>query len=360
MSNISTTSVEMTTNKALFADKSKHVSVRELPIPEPGADEVLVEVLYTGINPSDIRHPKFLEIANTVIGDDFCGKVVKSNSIKFQVDDIIAGFTPASYPRPVQYGTHQAYVCCPDNMCYNVPDNLPHDHAAALNVVAMTAADTLFNLFSFPLLTANESKLPGPLLVWGASTSVGVCVIQYARASRCPLIVAVASPSRHKLLRELGAIVCFDYSSATVVEDIQAAVRGTGKGPIRYALDAVGTTERPTSAEMVKRCIDKKALAASVIHRLDRRFQFPLAMTLQNFYIKPWFLPFKLKTPAWPADQWRAWEALQWAIQEYGDGFQLPVVKVIEGRGEDILRRAERIAEGKGGFGKTVVRQPMQ
>ncbi|CAI6073874.1 unnamed protein product [Clonostachys chloroleuca] len=259
-------------NKAMFVNKKNKYSVRDFPIPEPDENEVLVQVLYSGMNPADLRHPKYLGIRDTVIGDDFCGRVIKSCSPKFGRDDLIAGYTPLLIPRPAKYGTYQSYLCCPDNMYYKVPKNLPIEDAAALTLVAMTAADTLFNHFGLPLPTDREKTPSGPILIWGASTSVGLCAVQYARASNCETIIATASPGRHELLYKFGATHCFDYSSPTVVQDIQATIAVAKKGPHAYALDAVGSREKPTSADWIRQCATNTTVLASVIYQFNKRY----------------------------------------------------------------------------------------
>lgn len=105
--------------------------------------------------------------------------------------------------RPTKYGTHQAQYSCPEDLVFSVPSHIPDSHAAALTVVAMTAADTVFNLFKSPLPDTPAAFLH-LALVWGVSSSVGVCTVQFLRASRCQNILVKASPARHELLKSLG------------------------------------------------------------------------------------------------------------------------------------------------------------
>jgi len=85
--------------------------------------------------------------------------------------------------------------------------------------------------------------------------------------------------ARHDLLKSLGENLVFDYASPTVVGDIVSAVRALGHGSITHALDAVGTIESPTSADLIVRCAGESAILSSVVLRTDRRFQMPVAMT---------------------------------------------------------------------------------
>lgn len=168
---------------ALYVDENLTPSVqRDQPIPEHSDRE---ETLYSGTNPADLKHATLLGISPAVLGYDFCGKVLRASpSSIFQPGQIVAGYTPTGVGRPPKYGTHQGYLVCPEEMAFRVPGNLPRSHAACLGVVAMTAADALFILFGLPLPGQSVHDKPlGSILIWDASSSVGLCAVQLARAS---------------------------------------------------------------------------------------------------------------------------------------------------------------------------------
>ncbi|KAJ5370509.1 uncharacterized protein N7496_006601 [Penicillium cataractarum] len=349
------------TNMAIYAAKNGQFLAKNFPIATPDDKEVQIKVICSGVNPADIRHPRYAGLVDSIIGDDFCGRVTQTRSTKFKVGDIVAGYTPPGLPRPYKYGTHQAFLCCPEDMCFHVPPSMPHEHAAALTVVAMTAADTLYNLFSFPLPTESRRQDLGPLLIWGGSTSVGVCTIQLARESGCFPIFVTASPERHETLRKLGATACFDYLSPKVVMDIQEATVQAGFQSIRYAFDAVGTKGRPSSAQLLSKCASKDTILVSAVGSLTGKFKMPLACKNIDVTIKPFSFWFKITLRKKPDEHWRAWKALTWITENYGQDqkFVLPQVRVFEGSGEEVIDIAEKVAIGKGGFGKIVVKQPM-
>ena len=225
---------------ALYVDQQGDFSVRN-NIDHGGHDpnELRIEILYSGVNPADTKHAS-LGIRSTVIGYDFCGRVISApQGSRFSKGDCVAGYTPSGIGRPTKYGTHQAQCSCPEDLVFGVPSHIPDSHAAALTVVTMTAADAVFNLFKLPLPDTPAAFLH-PVLVWGASSSVGICTVQFLRASGCENILVTASPARHELLKSFGATHVFDYTSPTVVSDIATTVQALNQGPISHALDAVG------------------------------------------------------------------------------------------------------------------------
>ncbi|KAL3472720.1 chaperonin 10-like protein [Aspergillus californicus] len=352
--------------KALFVDDHATFSVRDRNADYlVGNGEVLVENLFSGVNPADVKHATLLGIRNTVLGYDFCGHVVKTNhESNFTVGNIVAGYTPSGVGRDSKFGTHQAFTVLPESMLFKVPTNLPHEDAACLTVVTMTAADALFNVFDVPLpapSTRNDANDgTGPLLIWGASSSVGSCALQFAAASGCYPIFVTASTARHENLQALGATRCFDYSSPAVLEEIREALESLQSGPIQYAIDAVGTDPNPLAADGIESILSPKAKLISVVLRNDERFKMPTATPHLDFRIHPAGLPHAITIPGRPEARQKAWAALLWAIENYGRLFKLPPVEVFRGSAEEALEELQKVANGRRGYGKLAIPQPLK
>lgn len=349
----------MSSSKAVYVDEYANISIRtDVQKHEPAMNELLIDVEYSGVNPADIRHATELGIRSTTLGYDFSGRVIEApaNS-QYKTGDLVAGYTPTSIGRASRYGTHQAYIAAPQDMVFRVPSNLSPSHAASLSTVAMTAADVLYNIFKVPLPDA--SVIDGsPLLIWGASTSVGICALQFAKASGFRNILVTASPKRHELLKELGATYTFDYASSAALQNISQTLEKIGNGPIRYALDAVGSRGPDGSSETMLKAVEKSTICACVT-RFDPPFRMPVAMTNMDFRIQPKGAQHPISIPARPEDHWRAWKALHWAIANYGSAFSLPNVEVFEVTAEEAIQTLQDVAESKRGFGKVVLRHPL-
>lgn len=354
-------------NVALRVDENLNFGVsRDEDIPTPGKGELLIETRFSGANPADIKHSTQLGIHSTRLGYDFFGNVLKAPSgSAFKVGDSVAGYTPTGIGRLAKYGTHQSYLVCPEKMAFSVPEDMPPEHAACLTVVAMTAADALYNLFKLPLpgdpaQSSSDNDSTGPLLIWGASSSVGICAIQFARASGVSPILVSASPKRHALLTELGVTHCFDYKSPSVIEEIRTVLNDYHYDGASYAFDAVGSPSGPGSAQMVASCASQNAILVSVVVQQDPRFLMPLAVTNEDVTLKIPGISNPITIPARKDDHQRAWAALQWAVNNYESRFRLVSVDVLKGRAEDALEELKLLA-GKGrGFGKLALMHPLQ
>jgi len=350
-------------NIALYIREDCSFEVRDdLGIPEHGEKKILVRTVYSGVNPADIVHGTELGVRSTVLGYDFSGEVVSSApDSKFKPGQLVAGYTPTSVGRPIKYGTHQDFLVCPEDMCFAVPDHIPMSHAAGLASVTMTAADVVFNLFKLPLPVPNQTRAehnnPGPLLIWGASTSVGICTLQFAKAVGCDPIFVTASPSRHSDLLELGASKCFDYASPTVVSDVKAAIHDMAKGNLSYALDAAGRETDSTVLSLLEQCVeDPKTEIANVVFRSGTKMPFATRNSSITFHLKG--APHPIIIPASPDDHWRAWEALAWAVNNYGRSFKLPWVRECNEDAGHALKELLAIATLGRGAGKTVIKHP--
>ncbi|KAL1864007.1 hypothetical protein Daus18300_007972 [Diaporthe australafricana] len=354
------------TNTCLFVDNDCKTSViRNFAAPTPADDEYLIEVLYSGVNPADIKHAQGLGIRDVVMGYDFCGRVLRTptsppggpGKAAFAVGDLVAGMTPTGRPRPKKYGSHQDHMAVPEDMAFAVPAGIPPQEAASLAVVTCTAADALYTFFkvSPPDESAPETHEYGPLLVWGGSTGVGICLIQLARASGVTPIIATASPGRHGLLRDLGATHCFDYKDPEAISKIRAALQESGAGKLSFAIDAAGSKE---AVELVEQLVEPETVFLStVVHPGRPHLKIPLACTRDDISLRL-ANGIEMNIPARVEDWKRTWAAVKWAVDHYGKDFRMPAVEVFDGSGEDALLELEKVA-AQGKFGKLVIKHPL-
>lgn len=227
-------------NTALYADQNGELCVRrDLLVPKPSDGELLIEVLFSGVNRGDIAAVQHLGSRSRVLGTDFTGRVLEVSDrtdIAFKPGDLVLGYTFANYDRPLRYGSHQSYISIPPRNIFKVPEHVPLADAAGLKTVVQTASDALLNLH-LPLPSMAHGTINGVLVISGGATTVGIATIQLARNSGITSIIVTASPGRHELLKSLGATCCFDYSNENVVQDIKTAV----KKPLAFGRCSVST-----------------------------------------------------------------------------------------------------------------------
>jgi NADPH:quinone reductase-like Zn-dependent oxidoreductase len=184
----------------------------EIPTPTPAADEVLVKVRATSINPYDwhilrgepriarlipggvgLRRPNL-----SVLGCDVAGTVEA-------VGRGVTGFRPgdAVYAL-VRQGGFAEYVTVKEQLLAFKPQTMSYEESAAVPMAAVTALVAIRD--------AGRLEAGQKVLVNGASGGVGTFAVQLAKALGAK-VVGVCGPRNVELVRAIGADEVIDYSS---------------------------------------------------------------------------------------------------------------------------------------------------
>jgi NADPH:quinone reductase len=242
------------------------LELRDWPQPEPAAGELLVAVHAAGVNPVDAENRAdgaWAEIQPPVIpGYDFSGVVeaLGDGAGDVAVGDEVFGALPV---RVTRSGSYAEYVAVSGEIVALKPDRLSHAEAAAAPVAACTAYESLRRL----RLEAGEW-----LFVHGAGGGVGTFAVQIATAMGAR-VLAVASARHHRLLGELGAEACVDYTA----EDVGEAVRRIAGGEVDAVADFVGGPALASSLPLLRergRVVEIVELAGDLELLLDRNQDF--------------------------------------------------------------------------------------
>ena len=113
----------------------------------------------------------------------------------------------------------------------------------AINAIAIESPQTDAELATYPCAYTTAENLvsrtglrPGEtVVIAGASGGVGSAAIQLCRL-RGARVIAIASPAKADLLRDLGAAAVIDRN----VDDLETAIRDATGGSVDVALDVVG------------------------------------------------------------------------------------------------------------------------
>jgi len=200
--------------------------VREVPDPEPGPDEVLVEVVSSALNRADLLQRRGLypgpPAEFDIPGMEFAGRVVAVGTrvTGRSVGDAVMGIVAGS--------AHAELLVVHERQTASVPEALALDAAGAVPEVFITAFDALVVQGG---LTSGRVAL-----VHAGASGVGTAAIQIARAVGADAIVTT-SAGKVEACRDLGATVVVDYGSADFV---QAALEHTGGRGVDVVLDVVG------------------------------------------------------------------------------------------------------------------------
>jgi NADPH2:quinone reductase len=200
---------------------------RDVPVPAPGAGEVLIKVAAAGVNRPDVLQrqgnypaPKGhselpgLEVAGVVAA---LGEGVERIAVGDAVLALVAG------------GGYAEYATAPAVCCIRKPDAMSFTEAAAIPETFFTV---WHNVFERGGLKAGET-----FLVHGGTSGIGVTAIQLAKAFGARVITTAGSDEKCAAARALGADVAINYRTQDFAEVIR---QETGKRGVDVILDMVG------------------------------------------------------------------------------------------------------------------------
>ncbi|ESZ92912.1 putative quinone oxidoreductase [Sclerotinia borealis F-4128] len=216
----------------------------EAAIPQPGPDEVVIKVIVAGSNVKDWLHLKALN-KSLNSGDDIAGiihslgKNVCSKN-EFHLEDRVAAFHPMLEP----HGAYAEFAVAPMHTIMKLPDAMTFEEAATIPLVATTAAISLYRRQHLPPPWSPRSdSIPIPLIIYGASSSLGTFAIKLARASNIHPIIAIAGGSSshlETLLDPSSGDKLIDYRLGTE-KMIKATKIALGNLECHHALDAISS-----------------------------------------------------------------------------------------------------------------------
>jgi NADPH:quinone reductase-like Zn-dependent oxidoreductase len=191
---------------------SDHLDLTAVDTPVPAADEVLVRVRATSVNPYDWHHmrgePRVARMMPgtlglrapklRILGGDMAGQVeaVGEDVTEFRPGDDVFAL--------LEQGGFAEYVSVPERLLARKPGNLSYEQAAAVPIAATTA---LLGLRDVARIEPGQK-----VLVNGASGGVGTFAVQIARALGARAD-AVCSLPNADLARSIGADDVIDYAS---------------------------------------------------------------------------------------------------------------------------------------------------
>lgn len=345
-------------NKAIYIGPRNELFGTEYDdLYKPDDNQGLVQVHYSGINPADLKHGLAFRMNNHVCGYEFSGKVISAGKgFRYAVGEEVFGSKKMGSGS--QFGAHQDWLLAEGNsLIAKRPSTLPKDAAAVISIVVRTAADALFNVLGIPFPKINAPGMPtkSGILIWGGGSSVGWAAIQLAKAAGISPIITTASTSHHQILKDLGATHCFDYGDNDVVAKIQTTIDILDQ-PFKFIFDAVcteGDTSSTSSCEALKAAPDAIFTGTLPVKSGKHKWIWCLAA-------RAWDLNLPLPIGYVPAnEQWesRLIDTLFWVAENYGNGFRVPNLRVIEGfkKGIETIKAS---GEGKIGFQKAAIKHP--
>ncbi|MBN2347869.1 MAG: zinc-binding dehydrogenase [Bacteroidales bacterium] len=239
----------METMKAVvkYADAPGATELRDVPVPEIGKTDVLVEVAYIGVCGTDphMHHnvSAFQFKRPFIMGHEFSGIIAKVGEEVngYKVGDRVTSETHADYcgkcalcrqnnyhlcKERKGYGFHvdgafTKYVKVPERILHRVPDNVSLKAASATEPLCV----------AYKALVSNSNIIPGDTVVIIGPGSIGILCVEMARLCGAGEIVVVGTEGddkRLELAKEFGATITINSSKEDPLKKIMAIGDGLG------------------------------------------------------------------------------------------------------------------------------------
>ena len=245
--------------RALLLEKYNELELRDVPIPEPGHQDVLIRVKACGICGSDVHgydgstgrripplimgheasgivHSAGRDVRNFKPGDRVtfdstisCGacRFCAAGAINLCEKRQVLGVSCGEYRRN---GAFAEYVTVPARIVYALPDEFSFAHAALIEAVSVAVHAAKIT----------EIRLGSTAVVIGAGM-IGLLSLQAFRHYGCDRVFVVdVDETRLKMARELGATDTFFGSTSEIVSRVLGVTDGRGAN---IAVEAVGAQE---------------------------------------------------------------------------------------------------------------------
>jgi len=218
--------IETTTRQYRFevADGRYRLALEEVPIPDVGADDVLVRIHAVSLNRRDWNMlnrevDPAASLAGTIPLSDGAGEVVATGDsvTRFRVGDRVAGIffegwidgPPSEASLATDRGGNMGgmlseYVVSPEDGLVSIPDHLSWEEAATLPCAAVTAWVGLFK---------RGHLQPGQYVLLEGTGGVSVFGLIFSHAAGAKPIITSSKDEKLEKARALGAFATVNYRS---------------------------------------------------------------------------------------------------------------------------------------------------
>lgn len=233
-------------NRGAYMTDLNKMEIRDIEVPAPGEQEVLVELEYVGICGSDVHYfhdgrcGSYVVEGEFMLGHECAGVVVQVGSgvEKLKVGDKVAlepGITCGQcefcktgrynlcpdvrfLATPPIQGCYENYIAFPENMCFKLPDNVS------------TKEGALVEPLSVGMHAANQGNvsLGDSVVILGAGC-IGLVTLLACKAHGATDITVIdVIPKRLEYAKKMGATRTFNGMETDAVKEIEKLTKGAG------------------------------------------------------------------------------------------------------------------------------------
>ncbi len=206
---------------ASFGEATDVLKIDELEKPKPNAGEVLIRLVTSGVNPSDVKKragafPHLLDDGLVIPHSDGAGIIdaVGDGVPALRIGERVWVYQ-AQYGR--RFGTAAEYVTVDSNRAPKLPDNTSFEIGACLGIPVMTAHRCVFS---------DGSVAGKTVLVTGGAGRVGYYAIQWAKQADARVIATASNEADKASCEAIGADCVVNHREDNWSENLLSFTNG--------------------------------------------------------------------------------------------------------------------------------------
>lgn len=215
---------------ASFGPACDVLELRDIPTPEPSEGDVRVQLIRSGVNPSDV---KARAGSRPGVTKPPFPMIIPHSDGAGEVEAVGPGVDPArigqrvwiwngQWQRP--FGTAASHITLPAEQAVPMPADMSFDTGASMGIPGLTACHAVFG---------GGDVAGQTVLIQGGAGTVGLLAVQLAKWGGAR-VIATCSARDHVRVRKAGADVVLDYGA----KDLVAAVLQANNGqPVDTIID---------------------------------------------------------------------------------------------------------------------------
>ena len=252
-------------NKAIYMSGTNNMVTRDVPVPVPKSNEVLIQIKSVGICGSDLHYYQHGNIGDFVVEGDFilghecagivaevgekvkslkigdrvalepgktCGKCEQCKSGKYNLCPDVIFFATPPY-----HGVFTNYVAYDEDMCFKLPENMSFDEGALVEPLAVGLHAT----------DQGGVKLGDTVVIFGAGC-IGLVTLLAAKAKGASKIIVVdVIEKRLEYAKNLGATTAINAKELDPLKQIDRLTDGRGADVVIETAGAKITVQQTAS-----------------------------------------------------------------------------------------------------------------
>jgi NADPH:quinone reductase-like Zn-dependent oxidoreductase len=192
----------------------------DAPDPEPGPDEVLIQLRAASLNRLDLWVRQGLPSVPKprILGADGAG--IDSDGRRVVINPGVEHGDKITVIGEHTDGTHAEQIAVPASNVYELPDSVSFEQAAAFPLVFETV---------YRMLVTRAGLQDGEwVLVWGVGSGIGSAALVLAKALGANVVATSSSDEKLAKASELGADAAVNHRTGDVVKTVKEATGGPG------------------------------------------------------------------------------------------------------------------------------------